>query len=88
MDLTQGQTSYRQGWSMKSLFVTNRFLDLHFSSNTRLEGQAQHNPILLAPDSIASMLSQYPVFSFSAMHLLKANEGMPKETGGGRGRQI
>ena len=40
----------------KLLFVTSPFLDSNFSSNMRLEWQAQHSPILLSPDSIASML--------------------------------
>ena len=46
-----------------------------------LEWQAQHSPILLSPDLIASMLrSRYPVFFLPAMHLLEANEGRSKET--------
>ena len=64
----------------KLMFVTSHFLDLNFSSNIRLEWQAQHSPILLSPDSIASMLrSRYPVFSLPAMHSLEANEGRSSE---------
>ena len=63
------------------MFVTSPFLDSNFSSNTRLEWQAQHSPILLSPDSIASLLrSRYPVFSHPAMNSLEANEGRSEET--------
>ena len=63
------------------MFVTSPFQDSNFSSNTRLEWQAQHSPILLSPDSIVAMLrSRYPVFSLPAMHSLKANEGRSEET--------
>ena len=65
----------------KLMFVTSPFLDSNFSSNTRLEWQAQHSPILLSPDSIASLLrSRYPVFSHPAMNSLEANEGRSEET--------
>ena len=64
----------------KLMFVTSPFLDLNFSSNMRLEWQAQHSPILLSPDSITSMLrSRYPVFSLPVMHSLEANEGRSEE---------
>ena len=65
----------------KLMFVTSPFLDSNFSSNTRLEWQAQCSPILLSPDSIAAMLrSRYPVFSLQAMHSLEANEGRSEDT--------
>ena len=65
----------------KLMFVTSPFLDSNFSSNAKLEWQAQHSPILLSPDSIASMLrSWYPVFSLPAMHSLEANEGRSEKT--------
>ena len=65
----------------KLMFVTSPFLDSNLSSNTRLEWQAQHSPILLSPGSIASMLrSWYTVFSLPAMHSLKANESRSLET--------
>ncbi len=81
MDLTR--TDFLQaGWEHKKLmFVTCPYLDSNFSSNTRLEWQAQHSPNLLSPDSIASMLrSQYPVFSRPAIHSLKANASRSEET--------
>ena len=50
----------------KLIFVTSPFLHSNLSSNTILEWQAQHSPILLSPDSIASMLrSRYTVFTRS-----------------------
>ena len=53
----------------KLMFVTSPFLDQNFTSNTGLEWQAQHSPILLSPDSSDSMLRrQYPVLSLPAMH--------------------
>ena len=65
----------------KLMFVTSPFLDQNFSSNTRLEWQAQHSPILLSPDSRDTMLrSQYPVFSLPAMYSHEANECSSEET--------
>ena len=62
-------------------FVTSTFLDTNFSSNMRHEWQAQYNPILLSPYSIASMLrNRYPVFSLPAMHSLEANVNRSEET--------
>ena len=81
MDLTQGHTSHRSAGAEKLMFVTSPFLNSSFPSNTRIEWQAQHSPILLIPDSIASMLrNQHPVFSLPAMHSIEANEGRSEET--------
>ena len=63
------------------MFVTRPFLDFKFLFQHELEWQAQHSPILLSPDSIASMLrNRYSVFSVPAMHSLEANEGRSEET--------
>ena len=72
----------------KLMFVTSPFLDSNFSSNMRLEWQAQHSPILSSPDSIASMLrSWYPVFSLPAVNSLEAMRVGHRSRRGGRGRQ-
>ena len=67
-------------WAIYLLVCNKPFLDSNFTSNTRLEWQEQHSPVLLSPNSIASMLrSRYPVFSLPAMHSLEANKGRSEE---------